>query len=124
MNSNQLQPTGDRVLVERDKHVREMSPGGLFLVGGKKLDVCVSKVLALGPDVKTRKWDLAVGMYVLHVRVAGVKYDSTLGRYDGDGDLLFLHESELLATVDPGAVVEGVANYDGGASGMRDLAAL
>jgi len=122
MDTRQLQPTGNRVLVERDKHVRQV--GLIHLVGGKQLDVCVSKVLARGPDVKAKPWDLAVGDYVLHVRVAGVKYDGGLGRYDGEGNLLFLKEDELLATVDPGVVLEGSATYDEGKIGSRDLSTL
>lgn len=122
METRQFHPTGDRILVERDKHIRQV--GLIHLVGGKQLDICVSKVIARGPDVKAKPWDLAVGDYVLHARVSGVKYDGGLGRYDNDGDLLFLHEAECIATVDPSSIITGGAQYDQGGIGIRDLSTL
>lgn len=112
-----IQPTGDRLLVQRAPHVRQV--GTLFVVGGKREQLAVSKVLCRGPDVKAKPWHLAPGDYIVHPLVSGVKYDPSLGRLDNDADLLFLHEHEILCCVDPGSIVEGEVNFD--ATGTADL---
>jgi hypothetical protein len=99
-----IAPTGDRVLCRAMPHLRQT--GSIILVGGKRLDVTVSQVIARGPDVKARPWHLAPGDYVMHARVVGVRYDGVLGALgrnaiDREGNLIFLREEELLGVVDP-----------------------
>jgi co-chaperonin GroES (HSP10) len=112
-----IQPLGDRVLCRRLPHVRKIH--SLLLVGGKREDLTVSVVLARGPEVRARPWHLAAGDHVIHPRISGVKYDGTLGRFDGDGELLFLHEHELISVVDPESVVTGEVEIPN--DGSRDL---
>ena len=122
-----IAPLGDRVLVEMRRDQQRV--GRIILPdGGQSLDVVCSRVLALGPEVKSRRWELAPGDYVLHVRVVGVQLDGIMGMLGGresarkDASHRFLKESEILAVVDPESVgkIDGRANYDGGALGARD----
>jgi co-chaperonin GroES (HSP10) len=137
--SRHLKAIGDRVIVRRQDHRRQV--GLIVLVGGKRDDLCVSKVLSVGSDAAmgsqrrlvqgiidalekdgdTRAASLVtqrflpdpgepeykVGDYVAHPRVVGAKYDNVLGRLDDDGEIVVLHDSELMFTVDP-AIVETV----------------
>lgn len=105
---NSVQPTGNRVLCRSMPHIRQV--GRILMVGGKTPDIVVSRVVARGPEIKARPWDLAAGDYVLHIRVAGVRYDGILGSVGRqaqtrEGSLIFLLEDEILGIVDP-AVVE------------------
>jgi len=113
-----LKPLHDRVLVKRPPNARQV--GTIVLVGGKREDVVISEVVSIGTRCSLRPWELAVGDFVMHPRVCGAKYDNTFGRLDDDGDLVFLHEQELMAVVDPGLVVTGHAVYD--ANGVCDFA--
>lgn len=96
--------------------------------GGQSLDIVCSEVIARGPGVKAKVWDLGPGDYVLHVRVVGVAYDGVLGTLGQardnrkDADYKFLKESEILAVVDPDMVgkLDGSASYDEGKTGVRD----
>lgn len=125
--AKRIQPTGDRVLVKLSRDLKKV--GLIYLPdGGKSLDIVCSEVIARGPEVKARMWELAPGDWVLHVRVVGVNYDGVLGTLAQgrdnrkDADYKFLRESELLAVVDPSMVgkLDGQASYDEGATGMRD----
>ena len=105
-----LYPTGDRILCRARPHVR--STGLILMVGGDRANMTVSQVLAIGPDVKARPWELYVGDHVLHPRVCGVRLDADLMNFDDHGDLLFIHEHELIGVVSPDVVdrVEGEVN--------------
>ena len=123
VDPKRIQPQGDRVLCRRPPHVN--FTGIIFTVGGKNNDTHISEVLALGPAVKARKWDLNVGDYVLHTRVAGVKYDGVDARAMGDGELVFLRESELIASMPPDMVERvkpGTFSYD--SDGVGDTTRL
>lgn len=121
-----IRPTRDRVLVELRRDLQKV--GMVWLPdGGQSLDVVCSRVVALGPEVKARPWELAPGDYVLHVRVVGVAYDGVLGLIGRQADKKtashkILKESEILAVVSPDAVgrIDGKANYDEGRTGQRD----
>ncbi len=120
--ADHIQPTGDRVLVRCLRENRKI--GSIILPDNLKqgLDVMVSEVVALGPDVKARKWELQVGDFVLHVRVVGVGHDGVMGVLGLDSqkkeaEHKFLRESDILAIVDPGAVVQGAASYSEGRTG-------
>lgn len=125
-----IAPTGDRILVRLERDARKV---GMIILpdGGKSLDVVVSQVVAKGPLVKSKPWELAVGDYVIHVRVAGVAYDGTLGLLGKmsqvkDADYKFVKESELLAVVSPDVVgkVEGTSFHSEGRTGQCDLRSL
>jgi co-chaperonin GroES (HSP10) len=110
--ARRVRPLHDRVLVRRKPHVRQV--GSIVLVGGvSREDMMVSEVIAIGPQVTLRPWELRVGDYAMHPRVCGVKYDNVLGRLDNDaGDLVFLLERELIAIVDPDMVVTGASQFN------------
>ena len=114
-----IQPTGDRVLVRPAPHVRHV--GLVKLVGGDRLDVVVSQVVARGPEVRARPWELAIGDFVLHVRVVGVRYDGAVGQPLKGGGLLFLKEDELLAVVSPEAADRITGQHVPGKDGLTDL---
>lgn len=129
--ARKIQPLGDRVLVRLRNDMRRV--GLVWLpTGGQNLDVICSEVIARGPDVKARMWELAPGDYVLHVRVVGVAYDGVLGllgkaSHDRKAsDYRFLKEDEIIACVDPEAVgkIDGAAQYDEGRTGVRDTRSL
>jgi co-chaperonin GroES (HSP10) len=106
-----VKPAGDRVLVELAPYQRE-TKSGIVIVGGKSLDLACSKVIAIGPECNRAPWGVEVGDRVLHLRVAGVKYDGSQAESFGRGDYAFIQEKELLAVLGPNAEVEGVANRD------------
>lgn len=114
-----ISPARDRLLVEVDR--RERKVGSLVLPAGsqEKLDLVVSKVLALGPEVKAKKWELWEGDYVLTVRTVLLRYDGTLGRVGRgeNSELAFIFEKDILAVVDPGVIVTGQGQYDEGRTG-------
>jgi len=129
--ARKIKPMGDRVLVRLRKDMQKV--GLVWLPdGGKNLDIVCSEVIAIGPRVKLRPWELHPGEFVLHVRVCGVSYDGILGLLGKDSqnvktaDFRFLLESELLAVVDPEAVgkITGGAQYDEGATGIRNTGDL
>jgi co-chaperonin GroES (HSP10) len=124
---NSVAPTGDRVFARITKEARKVGLIHIPHTASSKLDVIVSEVVALGPEVKARPWELAVGDFILHARVCGVRYDGTLGTIGKkDADYLFLKEQEILAVINPESVgkVDGQAHYDGGALGTKDLSSL
>lgn len=99
-----IRPLHDRILVRRMPHLRKV--GTIILVGNhQKESMEVSKVIAIGTQVKLRPWELRVDDFVMHPRMSGAKYDSVLGRFAEDGDLVFLFERELIAVCDPSIVV-------------------
>jgi len=115
VNVQDVKPAGDRVFVELQPYQRETA-SGLIVVGGKSLDLAVSKVLAVGPECNRAPWGVEVGDKVLHLRVAGVTYDGSQGGLSdeamGRGTYAFIQEKELIAVVAPSAEIEGVANRD------------
>jgi co-chaperonin GroES (HSP10) len=113
--ARKIVPRGDRVFCRALRENRRI--GSIYLPdnANKSLDLVVSQVLSRGPDVKCKPWELAPGDFVLHVRVAGTRYDGilgSLGRHsdERDTDYLFLYEKDCLAVVDPAAVTELVGN--------------
>ena len=120
--ARKIQPTRDMVfcrLLNEDKKIGSIFIPDTFVKG---LDLVVSQVMARGPEVKAKKWELGVGDYVLHVRVVGIEYDGILGSLGKDSQqkgasYRFLHEKDILAVVDPGAVVSGYANASQGSFG-------
>lgn len=130
--AKKILPLGDRLLVRVMRDQRKV--GSIWLPdGGRSLDVVIGQVVARGTQVKSKPWDVAVGDYVLFVRVCGVAYDGVLGLLGKmsqtggkDAEYKFLKESELMAVVSPDAVtsVHGGAGYDGGATGMRSTTDL
>lgn len=117
--SRRICPTKDRLLVEVDRRERKVGSIVLPAHSQEKLDLVVSKVLGLGPDVKAKKWELWEGDYVLTVRAILLRYDGTLGRV-GKGEnseLAFIYEKDILAVLDPGLVVTGAGQYDEGKTG-------
>lgn len=129
--ARKIKPTGERVLVRLRKDLQKV--GLIYLPnGGQALDIVCSEVVALGPEVKARPWELAVGDYVLHARVCGVAYDGVLGLLGKDSqsvktaDYKIILEKELMAVVDPSAVgkIEGHGSYSDGATGVRATADL
>ena len=67
------------------------------------------------------------GDYVLHVRTCLLRYDGILGRVGASSrddrlnvssEFGFIFEKDIIAVVDPTAVVSGKDQYDGGEQGM------
>lgn len=118
--ARKIQPLDSRLLVQLDDAERKF--GSIVIPRGtaQKLDIVVSKVLARGLAVKTKKWELAEGDFVIHVRTAALKYDGVLGKLgtkDVGGTVAFVWEKDLIAVVDPKAVVEGSAQFSEGRYG-------
>lgn len=116
MRPSDIKPAGDRVFVELQPYQQERA-SGLVIVGGKSLDLAVSKVVSVGPECNRAPWGVNVGDRVLHLRVAGIKYDGIGGELSsasamGRGTYAFIQEKELIGVLDPGAEIEGVANRD------------
>jgi co-chaperonin GroES (HSP10) len=99
-----IRPLHDRILVRRMPHLRKV--GLIILVGNNaKEQMEVARVIAIGPRVTLRPWELRVDDFVMYPRMVGAKYDSVLGRFAEEGDLVFLQERELIAVCDPSIVV-------------------
>lgn len=99
-----IRPLHDRILVRRMPHLRKV--GSIILVGNRgKEQMEVARVISIGTRVMLRPWELRVDDYVMYPRVSGAKYDSVLGRFSEEGDLVFLHERELIAACDPSIVI-------------------
>lgn len=112
-------PTGSRLLVEVDRRERQVGRIVLPAQSQEKLDLVLCKVLALGPEVKAKKWELWEGDYVLTVRAVLLRYDGTLGRV-GKGEnseLAFIFEKDILCVCDPGLTVTGQGQYSEGRTG-------
>lgn len=122
-----VQAMGDRLFVRVTQNNKDY--GSIVIPDNfkEKLDLLVSEVLSVGPMVKARKWELARGDYVIHVRTCLLRYDGILGRVGASSrndslnvssEFGFIFEKDIIAVVDPAAVVTGSDQYDEGKLGM------
>lgn len=112
-----LKGYADKILVRDPDHIVE-SKGGIFLVGGARLDVIESTVISAGNLCKDP--DLRPGARVVHAKLAGVKMEAFSTQGLPKGNYRVLRESELIAILSPEAVFEGGSGeYD--ANGQHDL---
>lgn len=124
--AKRIAPQGDRLFCRYTKETRKIGSVWTPDSASKALDVVLSQVLARGPLVKAKPWELSTGDYVIHVRTAGLKYDGTLGWLGKQGqtgvkdaDYVFLFEKDILAVVDPEMVgrITGEGQYSEGRTG-------
>jgi len=122
-----VQAMGDRLFVRVNQNNKDFGMIHIPDNYKEKLDLLVSEVLSVGPMVKARKWELAPGDYVIHVRTCLLRYDGVLGRVGAasrnenlnvSSEFGFIFEKDIIAVVDPGTVVKGAAQYDEGRTGV------
>ena len=94
-----VQPLGDRVLVERDK-ASEKTAGGIVLPDTAKDKPQQGKVLAVGEgrvtkDGKRKPLQVKVGDAVLFTSYAGEEF-----KIEGDKKVLLMREDDILAVID------------------------
>lgn len=94
----QLQPLGDRIIVEPIER-EEVTPSGIVLPETAKEKPMEGKVIAVGPgaileDGTRRPLDVQVGDRVIYAKYAGTEF-----KLDGDRKVLILRESDILAKI-------------------------
>src|SRR5262245_31460233 len=94
-----LQPLGDRVVVEREE-AQEKTAGGIVLPDTAKDKPQRGKVVAVGEgrvtkDGKRRPLQVKVGDRVLFTSYAGEEF-----KVDGDKKVLLMREDDILAVVE------------------------
>ena len=94
-----VQPLGDRVVVEREE-AKGTTAGGIVLPDTAKDKPQRGKVLAVGEgritkDGKKRELQVKVGETVLFTSYAGDEF-----KIDGDKKVLLMREDDILAVVD------------------------
>jgi chaperonin GroES len=99
IQSMNLKPLGDRVVVEREE-AKETTAGGIVLPDTAKDKPQKGKVLAVGDgrltkDGKRRELQVKVGDHVLFTSYAGDEF-----KLDGDKKVLLMREDDILAVVD------------------------
>ncbi len=96
MSKPNIQPLGNRVVIERKEAV--LTKGGILLPESAKDKPAQGTVVAIGPgrtdeQGKTHPMDLKVGNEVLFINYAGTEYTSENTEY------LLLSEEDVLATL-------------------------
>ncbi len=96
--AKQLQPLGDRIIVEPIER-EEVTPSGIVLPETAKEKPMEGKVIAVGPgavqeDGTRRPLDVQVGDRVIYAKYAGTEF-----KLDGDRKVLILRESDILAKI-------------------------
>ncbi len=94
-----IQPLGDRVVVEREE-AKGTTAGGIVLPDTAKDKPQKGKVVAVGDgrltkDGKRRPLQVKVGDHVLFTSYAGDEF-----RIDGDRKVLLMREDDILAVVE------------------------
>ena len=94
-----IQPLGDRVVVEREE-AKEKTVGGIVLPDTAKDKPQKGKVLAVGEgritkDGKRRPLQVKAGDHVLFTSYAGDEF-----KLDGDKKVLLMREEDILAVVE------------------------
>ena len=96
---NNVQPRGDRVLVEVDYKPEQIRPSGLVIPEGNKQAPQRGRILAVGPGRtldtgEILPLDLAVGDVVIYAKNGGTDVE-----HDGDEKLKLFREMDVLAVV-------------------------
>ena len=94
-----LQPLGDRVVVEREE-AKEKTAGGIVLPDTAKDKPQKGKVIAVGDgrvtkDGKRRELQVKVGDHVLFTSYAGEEF-----KIEGEQKVLLMREDDILAVVE------------------------
>jgi chaperonin GroES len=94
-----LQPLGDRVVVEREE-AQEKTAGGIVLPDTAKDKPQKGKVVAVGDgrvakDGKKRPLQVKVGDHVLFTSYAGEEF-----KLNGDKKVLLMREDDILAVIE------------------------
>ncbi len=99
-----LQPMGDRVIVRREAS-DEKSAGGILIPDAAQKKPQRGVVLAVGPGKANKKdgartpMQLSVGDKVLFTSWAGDEFKDTK-KAEKDGDVLVMHEEDVLAVIE------------------------